>query len=317
MSVFGTSAGDYNQKAGMTLSEIAYAKANDIPTQLRNTEYATKGLWSCKWVGVTAGNQMYVAQNTATKQWAVVIRGTATDPSTEAFWINWFQDLDVWGLEHIRFAEGHPHAKISRGTKDALEDLLRMTDSQQSLLEFLRKNALLSFQNIAVMGHSLGGNLATVLSAYLAEKLCIANGESSNCIVPLTFAAPTSGNQAFCDYVQGLFEGFPFRYWNTLDVVPHAWTDAGLEWIRKSYSSGPKIEDALRALVEGAIEIVGTEYEQPGGGGAPTEGSLEPHYSWVKEAAHQHSGNTYLSLYGAPPVIFAEDHAGDSATDSE
>lgn len=307
MSVFGTTSGDFNQKAGMTLSEIAYAEPGYIPAQLEKPCYATEGLWSCKWVGVSAGNQMYVAQNTVTKQWAVVIRGTATDPLTEKFWIDWFQDLTTLVLEPIHFAKDYPHAKIAWGTKEALEDLLGMTDSQLTLLEFLQKNASLSFQNIAVMGHSLGGNLATVLSAYLAEKLCLANGESSNCIVPLTFAAPTSGNKAFCDYVQALFQGFPFRYWNTLDVVPHAWTPPGLQWIMDSYPNGPKIDDALYAVVDAAktaLEVAGDDYEQPGVSGVPTAGTLQPDSYWVKEAAHQHSGNTYLSMYGAPPVTF-------------
>jgi hypothetical protein len=170
-----TEAGDYTQQVGMTLAEIAYAIPDNISRQLAYPYYAGKGVYRLQWLGVTAGNQMYVCRAPSTDQWIIVIRGSTTDPWQEAFWIDWFeQDLTTLHQEPLPFVSAYNGGSmISWGTLQGFEDLIGMTDVHTglTLVEYLQKNATFGPGSIAVIGHSLGGALASVLTPYLYETL--------------------------------------------------------------------------------------------------------------------------------------------------
>lgn len=294
------------QQVAMTLASIAYSDRLYLQRQLAYRSYATAGQWALRWLGVSAGNQMYVAQNTMTAQWVVAIRGSVTDPLTEAFWIDWFrQDLGVFLMEPPPVS-APSSARIASGTSEGFRELVAMRDGGQNLVDFLRSRVQLAPQSILVVGHSLGGTLASVLAPYLYETLCRPQNKPASCILPVTFAAPTAGNQAYASYVESLFSGFPLRCVNNLDLVPQTWSLNGLNSIMQSYNPSPKIPDYIYLLVRGVrgtLEWLNNNYSQPGRGTVVTS-TLRQNSSWIQEAGRNHSGQTYLSLYGAPPVIF-------------
>ena len=269
--------GDYNTQVGMTLAAIAYAAPIDIPRQLAYPAYATKGQWTPVWMGMSSSNQMYVAQLAGGGQHVVAIRGSVDDPFTEAFWIDWFRDLDVFTTLPLPFGDV-PGARISLGTADGLTDLLAMRDatSGQTVVEFLRQHATLESWGVVVLGHSLGGCLATVLAPYLYEELCRPN-HSPECITPMSFAAPTAGNAAFAGYLEALYDDVPHRYVNSLDIAPMAFSIGGLGAILKTYDPAPTIDYLVWAAIDwywSDFEKLG--YAQPGadGGGGQAHAVL-------------------------------------------
>jgi hypothetical protein len=303
-------ADDYTKQVGMTLAEIAYADPENIPRQLAYKYYAGGGAYRLEWLGVTAGNQMYVCRQPGVDQWVVAIRGSVTDPLSQAFWIDWFQqDLSVFDMVALPFGQGYNRgAKIASGSRAGLEDLAAMTDihTGRTLVEYLR-SVKLGPGSVVVLGHSLGGALASLLAPYLYETIGRPNQVPADAFLPITFAAPTVGDQNFADYVNGLFDGFPYRCVNSLDIAPRCWSLSGLDWITRSYEPSPRISAFFRGLVDltwYALWEEGYYYVQPGGGGNVDPGTLQHDFWWFKEAGYQHAGETYLRMYHAPEVIF-------------
>ena len=88
--------------------------------------------------------------------------------------------------------------------------------------------------------------------------------------------------------------------------VPHCWSLAGLDWITRSYQPKPLISAFFRGLVDTvwlALYEENLHYVQPGAGVFDSAGLVQE-YWWFREAGHQHAGQTYLKMYGAPQVIF-------------
>lgn len=289
----------------MTLAAIAYAPPDDIAAQLRYPGYATGGHWSLVWHAATPGYCMYVAKLDGQSQWVVGIRGSSDDPFTEDFWIDWFRDLDVLTLA-VSPVDAGPGARVALGTAEGLTALLGMRDldTRSTLVAYLRDNVALGPWNVLVVGHSLGGCLASVLAPYLYEQLCKPRGLAADCVVPVTFAAPTAGNDVFAGYLEALYDGFPTRYVNSLDIAPNAFSIVGLAWILKSFPAGPSID----YLVWTAIELEWSNFEKAGyaqpGTGTVTTGSSGGYWFWFLEAGYQHTTSTYLAMYHAAPVVF-------------
>lgn len=300
---------DYTKQVGMTLAEIAYSEPQNIQAQLSYPGYATGGNWSLEWLGVSPGNQMYVCKVPNLDQWCIVIRGSDTDPYSEAFWIDWFmEDPDVLFQYPLPFNNGGNNPLISGGALQGFNDLLGMTDvrSGQTLVQYLQDHAIIDMDSIVVIGHSLGGCLASVLAPYLYEILAAPANKPANCILPVTFAAPTAGDINFANYVDGLFDNCPWRCMNALDIVPHSWSLEGLNWILNTYQNGPQIPDLIWGLVDtmyGMLYEGNYNYTQPGPGNIDSAGIYGSSW-WFIEAGHQHSGETYLMMYHAPAVCF-------------
>jgi len=293
---------DTTGQVGMTLAAIAYAAdATAIAGLLANPTLATQGRWEMLWYGVDTGNQVFVARDGQSGQYAVVIRGSVSDPHSKAFWIDWFaQDFSVF--RHVTWPYGGApdDAKISQGSLLGLNSLLSLKDGNgQTLMAFLRADTQRS-GTTAVIGHSLGGDLASVLAAYLHQEF--SPGQDVLDFWPLTFAGPTAGNAAFADWLAASLAASQGRYFNSLDIVPHAW--AALAWIDKSFPAGPAVPLLLRAPFDALtdfIKLIRADYNQPGDG-IELPGVMAGSDDWFQEAGAQHAGQNYLKLLGAPAV---------------
>lgn len=297
---------DKAAQIAMTLAEIAYAQPGDIQTLLDLKDLATEGRWQKLWNAADDANQAYIAEDRVTGQIAVAIRGTVTDPFSEAFWLDWFvQDLEAFEMDDWPFGGAPAGAKIAPGTLEGMQSLIGLRDAGGvSMVEFLRTHSSPARMWSAVVGHSLGGALASVMAPYLSMEL--ASGGTTPFFWGVTFAAPTAGNSQLAGWLTDNYLASVGRYWNSLDVVPHSWAD--LAWIAGSFpDGGPQIPDVVWGLVKGVQDILDDlddHYVQPGGDGMVLQGTIAQGDDWYYEAGHQHSGETYLQLLGAPPVPF-------------
>ena len=293
---------DTTGQVGMTLAAIAYAaNAAAIVALLANTTLATQGRWEMAWYGTDTGNQVFVARDTQSGQYAICIRGSVSDPHTKAFWIDWFgQDFSVFRQVTWPYGGAPADAKISQGSLLGLNSLLSLKDgSGQSLMAFLRADTQ-RVGSTAVIGHSLGGDLASVLAAYLHQEF--SPDQDVLDFWPVTFAGPTAGNASFANWLASSLSASQGRYFNTLDVVPHAWS--ALAWIDAAFPSGPSVPLLLRVPFDALtkfIKLIRVDYTQPGDG-MPIPGVIAGSEDWFQEAGAQHAGQNYLKLLGAPAV---------------
>ncbi|AHF00092.1 lipase family protein [Thioalkalivibrio paradoxus] len=289
-------------RVGMTLATIAYKPLDRVADALANPDLATQGRWALEWRVWGDGCQMFVARDDLTGQIAISIRGSAASPQTEEFWIDWFeQDLNTLGLSPWLYGDGPRGAYVSWGSLDGLTSLLSLVDErttpETTLVEYLA--AQQPFPGVVpVVGHGVGGTLAYMLAGYLQQHI----GDRSLQFWPVTFGAPTAGNPAFAKWMEDEFAASAGRFYNTIDLVPHAWqTFARIE---DSFPGAPKLPAGLRPLVVAMRElltVLGDRYLQPGQGIA-LEGRVRNRDSWFDEAGLQHAPATYLQLLGAPPV---------------
>ncbi len=301
-AAFSTTGGDSVGQIGMTLASIAYAPDQaTIVSLLADPNLATQGNWTLAWYAADSGNQVFVAQDKTSGQYAIAIRGSVTDPRTKAFWIDWFgQDLSVFRTALWPYGGAPDGARVARGSLHGLGSLLTLKDSSGvDLVSFFRSNANRPYLT-AVIGHSLGGALATMLAAYLHQEF--SPGQNVLDFWPVTFAGPSAGDAAFAGWLLSQFAMTNSRYYNVDDIVPHAWQE--LSWIRDSFPGSPSLPlllippiDAIRGLLD-AERI---DYTQPGPG-VPLQGTINLNDDWFAEAGLQHSGQNYLTLLGAPAV---------------
>jgi hypothetical protein len=149
----------------------------------------------------------------------------------------------------------------------------------------------------------------------LAQQL----GTATNLKV-YTFAAPCAGNQDFASYYNRLFSdaagvSTAYRVFNDLDIVPESW--ATLLAIGRKYTPAPPCPPALKPIIDRAVAIVGSTYEQVGNAGpgsavllrgkveAPTAPELSPDPAaalFFQEVDQQHATETYMQLLSAPAL---------------
>lgn len=287
----------------MTLATIAYEEAPGVPVLLAKKNFATGGQWSLTSFGVASqhGNQLFVAFNQTLNTYAIAIRGSVFEIDL-AFFENWFDDLDV--LKRVPWAyPSGGELKIASGAQNGLNNLVSAIGADgQSLQSFITETIVPSNAAVIVTGHSLGGNLASVLAPWLSFQT---QGKVS--VTPFTFAAPTAGNGPFAAAYDRLFPTAA-SYYNTLDIVPMAF--ASLRAIKSLYRQpGPAISNDCKDALDGFQLLLdasspGSPYVQTNG--TPLPGSLSGATTFFAEAGAQHSHDTYLKLLGAPDVPVIE-----------
>jgi hypothetical protein len=179
------------------------------------------------WPTVNPGKGVFasVARNTS-GQYAVVIQGTRS-----------LQEL----LEEVKVVpqpvfpsiaagSGGP-AAISVSSQALLDDLLQLTDeSGTTLWQWL--TCLPSTAAVLFTGHSLGGNLASVLLPYTAcqGKNFNPSGQPisslPDSLTGITFATPTAGNGSFAEFLNRNSASYQ-AWFNINDFIPHVWAVTG------------------------------------------------------------------------------------------
>lgn len=151
--------------------------------------------WKLVWHPArTSSNHSFIA--TDGRQYVVAIRGSLMEISWHAI-DNWiYQDLNVveqsdWTYSSV---EG---ARIAQGTARGLANVLQATDTVngKKLIEFLLQNRK-NNEPVLFTGHSLGGNLATVIASRFYAEAKEA-GQSVDLLNVISFASPAAGNNAF------------------------------------------------------------------------------------------------------------------------
>jgi predicted lipase len=315
----------------MTLAAVAYC--SDPATTLDNMNNG----WSAVWVASTDinGNIAFIAYN-GSSQYVVAVRGSLLNFSWQSF-DNWFrQDLNVYEQTAWTFPSSTTQPMISQGSSDGLNDLTQLVDStEQTIYKYLAANAIGSGISIGVVGHSLGGNLATVFAPWLLYQFQQNKITTPTNFPVMTFAAPTAGNQAFAEAYDKSFPN-SWRYYNEIDLVPMA--SDSLRAAEQLYNPAPKasginttvdhvtitLANAIGGIAD-SIDVTeigyGSFYAQTnqssGSVALNTSKTLQPVDTtkplieqWFDQVAAQHVQSTYLSFFDLNPV----DCAGTTAS---
>lgn len=280
---------------------------------------AANGPWKLCWgPAVNDGILGYVAQG-ADGSYALAFRGTNVDGSVSGSFENLLADIDGFFLIPWLYPQqtGAP-LTISAGINGALALAIGLTDpvTSMSLLDYLRGIAKTGTLNLMVTGHSLGGAMAVVATAWLNNQLAkVAPLKFS--LWPHTFAAPTMWNAAFAKYF-----GQTFKYYaavNTNDVVPMGW--ANLNGVLATYPApGPNLATTNWKLYDAIyyLNMMIPTYTQitPSN---PDTFTVKPvaSASWTAEAGIMHSMQFQYFPHatgGVAPTLLATTETGSPRT---
>ncbi len=315
----------------LALTFAAVAQCSDIPDSLASNAPG----WTCAWLPTQAinGNLAYVAYN-GSSQYVVAIRGSILSFSWGSF-DNWFeQDFNVFEQVDWQYPPNSTtNPKISKGASDGLNDLTQLVDSNGvSLLTFLMDNAIANNASIGVVGHSLGGNLTTVLAPWLVYQIQQAGKQVPSLFPVYTFAAPTAGNKPFADAYDATFPTSQ-RYYNAADIVPKASAALDFASMALLYSPSPLATsisvtyDNMTVTLAEAIGLIAlaiaaseaangksyyTQTNQTTGSTQlnsslqlfPLSGST-PVEQWFAQALSQHETPAYFKFLGGTPITCA------------
>lgn len=311
--------------SGETVAEQTVRVRSGIETQLANSPVVAG--WQLLWLAISPDNAnlVYVALNTdGSNQVAVVVRGTVDNPA------DMLEDLDVGTLVTFTPAGGAEPLAVSAGAMAAFTQVTTargavglpaeapaggdgpiplMATLTEELGTLLQKLPPSPQPAVCLIGHSLGGCVATMLAPYLQAYDWPANPPRLGLV---TYAAPTAGLQGFADYVDSLPWSPYERHVNAYDLVPLAWSDltAAMSWYPPP---GPTATDEVKALlltIDGFRK--GNVYVQPAANDPVT---VNPKYQthdpalvnqtradFLGQVAYQHANATYLALLDAPPL---------------
>ena len=246
-----------NNMAAAYLAYFAYiddaletVQASDFIQYLGTIPQGTaNGPWTLCWgPAVNDGILAYVAKG-ADGTYALSFRGTDVDGSISGAFQNVLADANGFFLVPFLYPQqsGAP-LQISAGINDALALAIGLTDpaTSLSLLDYLRGVAKAGPLDLMVTGHSLGGALAIVATAWLYDQLPKVEPLTFT-LWPLTFAAPTMWTQGFATYFANTFQYYAAV--NTNDIVPMGW--ANLAGVLQTFPSpGPSLYDTDWLLYE-------------------------------------------------------------------
>ena len=220
------------KRAAVELAALAYSdevnpanRVADIKAGLAKIPAAANGPWTLAWgPGEVEGILAYVALGSDKKTYALAFRGSLGQLAAHEFVDNWLLNGETFRQVPWLFPQGGD-VKVSSGMNQGLAYVTMLTDqtTHAHLLDFLRGViAADGSLQLLVTGHSLGGALVQLASQWLYHQLVDVDKNEEVYITPLTFAAPTTGNQQFATLFSTTF---PTNYAlvNTLDIVPWAW----------------------------------------------------------------------------------------------
>ena len=298
-------------------SQVAYC--HDLQPKLDKYLPGWKVVWDAE---AQNGNHAFIASDG--KQYVVAIRGSVMEFSWNAFenWIN--QDINIVSQEDWKFSDDKD-AKISAGSYRGWQNLITLKDkkSGRDILSFLETHTSRKTP-VAFTGHSLGGNLATVLASWFSFKMTGA-GHPRDSLNVITFAAPAAGNKSFA---RDFDKKFPYsaRIENTADIVPKFPCKEAVSNLGNLYSSdlsaskiyvGYKnitmsLSEVFKALYAAMAALEMTNYfssfTQTNGKGTLITAKLSGNNnhsdiaSWFAEAGYQHGIAQYAATLGAPVV---------------
>lgn len=247
---FPTGYNDQEAQEMIVLSQIAYSAEtvkdyNQIHSAIESalsSDPTLGGNFQLVWLGISPDYSflMYITRDSReTARYAIGVRGT--DISYPPDWID---DLKV--LHTNPWPTANPPNSdiyVSQGGWEVLQILNAMTSnifnmtappipSPMSMIHLFMSEALSiapdADLDIFVTGHSLGGEMATVLGLWLADTTSTWQVRPKKVnLKTYTYAAPTSGNQAFADYYNSQVNNAQigwqaYRVYNEQDLVPYA-----------------------------------------------------------------------------------------------
>lgn len=295
----------------MTLAALSYVNENNpayirdsLIVQLSNQSYATAGKWVLDWgpgLNYDNSNMMYVAKDTSANpdRYCVGIRGTDW-----CYYMNWKEDL--WIVEFEKYPYGSAGDSISSGALSGLNYLLAMRDpvNHKTIVSYLN-DIPDGDKQMFITGHSLGGQLASVFSAWFLD-----NGYGSDFFMKCyTYAAPSPGNQGFYDHYNLLLNSNgaeSFRVVNPLDLVPNFCATLPNVISNQIPTMLPLEVKGIIGGLEAYFDYYGMVFYNVGqehtlgtilpGNCNYQIGSLEQYACYV---GFEHTTSTYLSLLGA------------------
>ncbi|MET7358552.1 IPT/TIG domain-containing protein [Streptomyces sp. NPDC005562] len=306
--------------SGEGVTEQKLRIASGIERQLSDPALATQGTWQLAWLAVSPdnANMAYIAKDTSgSNAFAVVVRGTVSNA------VDTLEDLDVGTV--VPFTAGGPSpVSVSKGAMTALTQVTGMTDGSPGAGSSLARALSLLLADappqatVTVIGHSLGGCIATMLALYLRDQSW---GSLAPQFGVITFAAPTAGLQDFADRFNSVRWNVNQAYVNTYDLVPRAWAD--LDAAKQWYPAppGPAAPDDVKDFLLREIEALPgpNVYVQPDNATSPLNADYHQYdpalvktstEDFLAQVAYQHANSTYLALLQTPqlptgPVVTA------------
>ena len=293
----------------ITLACIGYLAEGGSPAEkyaamgkgLRQPDLPTAGRWRIVWGPAEADSSLwYMAvgpDGQGQPALAVVIRGTQMKLPAS---LKLDRELELVPLP-FEAPTAPPDARISKGFAQELRNLLVAVDPQSGLTgeQFLRKltGAPGAPRQAMVIGHSLGGATAPILSMWLKQQF------PALAVRPFPFGGQSPGNQAFAHWYEAAIAPWPSRYTNRLDATWMMFAE--FQQMKTLWPGGPSCPPWLTLLID-AVEIdmaarkiryastqrprifEGALYDLSGLG------------AWEKEASAQHEHLYYMFLAGIP-----------------
>ncbi|WP_406065082.1 IPT/TIG domain-containing protein [Streptomyces sp. NBC_01077] len=298
--------------SGETLAAQKQRISTGVAQQLSDPALATQGAWEPAWLALSPdnANMAYVARSTSgSNEFAVVVRGSNANVA------DLLEDLDVGTVVPFTGGGSPQPVSISKGAMTAFTEILGMTSATPGRGESNLEQKLASLlvgaprnATVYVIGHSLGGCLATVLALYLQARPWASLAPRFGV---LTFAAPTAGLQDFADLFDKVDWCVNEGYVNLFDMVPLAWAglDTAKDWYPTPY--GPvapfDVKEVLIPEIEaltGPLVYVQPNNAVPLNAGYSHDGNVVKSSvgDFLAQVGYQHANATYLEHLQAPAL---------------